>query len=383
MLFVAIGCGDRSVPTSPAIESRAGTASATTSSAPVLFGPSAVDFARCLQGAADAACVSGPRLGIHTVVGGAATAPSSPLNLSTSAIGNSVMLTWNAPLSGDPVTTYVIEAGSAPGLANLANVTTNSTSTSFSASGVGAGTYYVRIRAQNAGGTSAPSNESTLVVGSAGCTSAPNAPTAFTISASGSTVTLTWTAPVGGCAPTSYVLQAGSATGQSNIANSNVGPATSYVATGVGGGTYYVRVRAVNAYGQSAASNEVVVTVVPPGLWTYVIIADVPLGGPQVPSCRPPNAPGTAVVSSSGSFSIPFSGLACSSCAMSGTITGTITQSGVSGSVTASISGSGCSGQQPTPSPAPMVGSCTATGCSVGLSGPGSFAISYTLTPLF
>jgi hypothetical protein len=52
------------------------------------------------------------------------------------------------------------------------------------------------------------------------------------------------------------VLQAGSSPGLSNLANANVGNTTSYVATGVGNGTYYVRVRAANAHGQSAGSNE-------------------------------------------------------------------------------------------------------------------------------
>ena len=50
------------------------------------------------------------------------------------------------------------------------------------------GTYYVRVRAQNAGGSSAASNESILVVGSTGCTTAPNAPASFAITASGSPI---------------------------------------------------------------------------------------------------------------------------------------------------------------------------------------------------
>ena len=40
-----------------------------------------------------------------------------------------------------------------------------------------------------------------------------------------------------------------------------MGAGTSYDASGVAAGTYYVRVRAVNAYGQSAASNEIILTV--------------------------------------------------------------------------------------------------------------------------
>lgn len=257
----ALGCSSGPSPASPsraAVGSPAGTQTVSTASPQALFGASVVDFARCLQSAGDPGCfATGARMQTHAV-GAAATAPGAPINLSTSSSGSTVTLTWGAPSSGDPVTTYLIEAGSGPGLANLANVTTNNTATSFSASGVGNGTYFIRIRAQNAGGTSAASNESTLVVGSSACTSAPNAPAGFAIAVNGSTLTLTWSAPAGGCAPSSYLLQAGASAGSSDLANANVGAGTTYVASGVGGGTYYVRVRAVNAFGQSAASNEVV-----------------------------------------------------------------------------------------------------------------------------
>jgi hypothetical protein len=262
MIVVAIGCGGGSAPASPsraAVESPAGIVTVT-SSAPALFGASAVDFARCLQGAQDPGCFAVTRIQPRAV-GAAATAASAPTNLLSSSSGDTVTLTWGAPASGDAVTSYIIEAGSAPGLANLANVPTNSSGTAFSASGIGGGTYYVRVRAQNTGGTSAASNESILVVGSTGCVTAPNAAANLATTVSGSTVTLTWSPPAGGCAPSSYVLQAGSSAGSSDLANANVGAATSYVAGGVGAGTYYIRVRAMNAYGQSGGSNEVVIVV--------------------------------------------------------------------------------------------------------------------------
>jgi hypothetical protein len=171
-----------------------------------------------------------------------------------------VTLTWSAPGSGDAVTSYIIEAGSAPGLANLANFSTGNTLTMFQASGVGGGTYYVRIRAASGSGTSAASNEAILVVGgSAGV--APGAPTGLrnTVNAGG-TVSFVWNAASG--SPTTYVIEAGSQSGLANLANSDLGgPATSMTATGVGPGTYYVRVRAKNAHGISSPSNEIVVTV--------------------------------------------------------------------------------------------------------------------------
>lgn len=94
--------------------------------------------------------------------------------------------------------------------------------------------------------------------------SAPNAPSNLAASVRGSTVTLTWTAPQSGDRATSYVVEAGSTSGSSNLANMNfdgVEQLLSLVVTNVPVGTYYVRVRAQNSAGLSAASNEIVVTV--------------------------------------------------------------------------------------------------------------------------
>ena len=73
-------------------------------------------------------------------------------------------------------------------------------------------------------------------------------------------ITLTWSAPAGGCPATGYVVQAGSAPGASDLALFDVGVATSLtVAAPLG--TYVVRVIARNAFGDSFASNEVVISV--------------------------------------------------------------------------------------------------------------------------
>jgi hypothetical protein len=150
----------------------------------------------------------------------------------------------------------------------------------------------------------------------------------------------------------------------------------------------------VNAYGESAASNEFTLVVgsttptptVPAGTWSYVIRANnVPLQyePPNPPGCVAPDSYGTTIVNGNGAFSIAFAGLACHGCSMGGTITGTIVPPGVTGSVTASISGSGCSVQQPTPSPAAMSGTCTSSNCTVTVnrSLDASFGLSYTLSP--
>src|SRR5262249_7547470 len=106
---------------------------------------------------------------------------------------------------------------------------------------------------------SGASNEIAVVVGG-GCSGAPVAPSGLAYSVTGSTVTLTWNAAAG--AVTSYILVAGYSTGAGNAANADTGNSyTTFVATGVGRGVYYVRLHARNACGVSGPSNEVAVVV--------------------------------------------------------------------------------------------------------------------------
>ena len=112
-----------------------------------------------------------------------------------------------------------------------------------------------------------------MVVGSIGCTGAPAAVSGLSGTLNSGTLALVWSQPGGGCAATSYILQAGSAPGLSNLANFNTGnAATTYVASGVGPSTYYLRVVAVNGNGQSGPSNEILLTGLSP-----VSISDVNL----------------------------------------------------------------------------------------------------------
>ena len=112
---------------------------------------------------------------------------------------------------------------------------------------------------------------------------APNPPQNLSASVSGNTVTLTWTAPASGDAPTSYLVVAALSPSGATIAALPVA-GTTLVVPGVPNGIYYVHARAVNVDGVSAASNEVVV-VVPGG------------AGCQLP----PNAPTNLTGSVSGS----------------------------------------------------------------------------------
>jgi hypothetical protein len=182
-----------------------------------------------------------------------AEAPAAPANLSFQVTGNTIVLTWLAPASG-AVDTYVLEAGTAAGSSNVIVFPTGGAATTFTATSVPAGTYFVRVRARNADGTSSASNEATVIVGAAGgsCPT-PGAPTGFGVSASGNTLTLTWSAVSGAL---SYIIEAGSAPGAANIVTFDSGSAATSFVGNAPNGTYYLRVRARTACGTSTTSNE-------------------------------------------------------------------------------------------------------------------------------
>ena len=170
--------------------------------------------------------------------------------------GTTATFTWTPPASGGAPTSYVLYAGVTPAFtAAIASLPIAPTATSLAVPGVPVGTFYVRLVAVNAAGTSAPSNEVSLSV--AGAT-VPGAPT-LSGSASGGTVQVSWTPGPGG-APASYTLTASLTPGGAAIATVPL-TGTSAAFPGVPSGTYYLRLTATNAAGTSPASNTVTVTV--------------------------------------------------------------------------------------------------------------------------
>jgi hypothetical protein len=293
--LMAAGCGGGgSAPSAPSGVSRPTTAApaafGTPLGAPVLAAPgfAAGDIGRCFQFRSEPACLSGARPRTGPVAG--AVAPGAPGGFTATSNGSTVTLRWTAPTAGDPVTSYVIEAGSGSGAANLANFSTGNTQTTFTTTGVPDGAYYVRVRASNSTGTSAASNEVVLVVGPV-CSVPPGEPISFSlVSNGGGTVSFSWTP--GAYIATTYVIEAGSAPGLSNLAISDLSSvATTFTTTGVGRGIYYVRVRGRNACGTGLPSNEVIL-----GVGTLLLDSTVSI------------APGLTCVTTSASSS--FSGTA-------------------------------------------------------------------------
>lgn len=194
----------------------------------------------------------------------------APSNLSSSSSGANITLTWKG--GSGPLTGYLIEAGSSSGKADLATVPVGA-STTFTASGIANGLYYVRVMSTAGSVTSAASNETVLQVGS--CSTAPTVPGSPNISVTGGTFVLAW-AP--STRATNYLVDAGSSAGSSNLASgfditsgvlalpggTQVGGypnQLSWSYSGLGAGSYYLRVRAKNGCGTSSASSEIVAIV--------------------------------------------------------------------------------------------------------------------------
>lgn len=175
----------------------------------------------------------------------------SPQGFTVTWIGSTAVLSWSAPAADGPVedvpTAYVLEAGTAPGLADVATV--NLGNVNRLSVPIPSGTYYVRLRAENPYGDSEPTPDLVLVP-----PGAPQAPTSFAISRVNGNAHLRWNAPAGPAA-TGYVIEVGSAPGLTDITRLDVGNITQFSAPAPAG-TYYVRVRARNARGPGLPSNE-------------------------------------------------------------------------------------------------------------------------------
>ena len=253
VVVAATSCG--STPSAPTARSTVA-AGSMTAAMTLTETHSTADLARCLSGSGDAACFNASR---ETASAASSPVTSAPFNLSASVSGTTVFLSWTQPtIQDNPVISYIVEAGSAPGAVDLAVFNIGNPSTSLTVLSVPAGLYFVRIRAVNAFGASGVSNEVIVVVGAAACASAPRSLTV--VSQGVGTISLSWAAPASGSV-LSYVIQAGSAPGRSDLADFDTNNAAlSFGAAGVPAGLYYVRVyaRSANAgCGLSGPSNEI------------------------------------------------------------------------------------------------------------------------------
>jgi len=167
--------------------------------------------------------------------------------------GTLVTLAWAPPVGTAP-SSYIVEAGTSVGASNVGRFAVPSTG---AAGGLAPGTYYVRVRAVVAGVEGASSSEVILTIPAS--PAAPAAPDGLGAVVTGGAVSLAWTAAAGNAE--SYVIEAGTSPGQSNLGVVDTGVLDTTFVANVPPGTYYVRVRARNSFGTGPASNEAVVVV--------------------------------------------------------------------------------------------------------------------------
>lgn len=195
---------------------------------------------------------------VRVSFGGATAPPAAPGQLRARIDGSRLALEWTPTPAGYPSQGYLLEAGTSINQSDIAAIDTGTGQPAFAVGGVPPGQYFLRVRGRNTAGVSAPSNELLVQIGPLTCTAAPAAPVQLSPSLQGNVVSLTWLPPPGGAS--SYVLVAGTQPGQADLGVFDTGSsATSFVGP-VPSGTYYTRIIARSACGDSAPSNGVAFT---------------------------------------------------------------------------------------------------------------------------
>lgn len=213
---------------------------ATDSAAPMFTftAPSGIYFVRVRATAGSAR--SAPSNDVRLVVNAPAV-PSAPAHLLATVNGSTVSLSWtNTFAGGAPSSLWLSVTG------DLTATLPLSIGESFTAAGVPAGSYTVRVVAVNAAGISTPSNAVTLTVPSA-C-ALPDPPTGVQAWTIGRTVAMSWNAPSSGAAVTGYTVHvSGSYAGSFDVADRQISGAAAP-------GTYTLSVVARNPCGAGAPS---------------------------------------------------------------------------------------------------------------------------------
>jgi len=239
-------------------------------------------------GAADQPVVSG--IEIRTTSGGScANVPSAPAGLTATASSSSAIgLSWNTvtPPTNCSISSYSVYESTASGFTpSSTNLIASVAGTSYTNTGLAASTtYYYKVEAVDAEGSSAVSTQASAETSAASCTALPSAPVGLTATASSSSVIgLSWTAvtPPANCSISSYSVYRSTTSGftpssSSLIASGVTG--TTYSNTGLAASTtYYYKVEAVDADGTSAASTQATATTQAAGGTETLAIA---CGGP-------------------------------------------------------------------------------------------------------
>jgi fibronectin type 3 domain-containing protein len=186
--------------------------------------------------------------------------PGAPVLLSVVAGVSNMTLTWQAPSTGgSPLTSFTVLRSTNPGGETSYVTGISPSATTYVDTGVSGGlTYYYKVEAVNAIGTSPASNELSGIL-----PTVPSAPVLTTATPGNGQVSLSWTIPASGGSPlTSFTILRGTSPGTESSYVSGIAPTVSnYIDTAATNGTtYYYKIEALNLVGTSSPSNELSAT---------------------------------------------------------------------------------------------------------------------------
>ncbi|MFN7978345.1 MAG: PQQ-binding-like beta-propeller repeat protein [Vicinamibacterales bacterium] len=209
----------------------------------------------------DGAVAGPPSDDVSFAVGAGAVA--APLDATVGVERSRVTFAWTAPSTGAPEG-YVLDVGSAPGLANLASLPIAGASTSLQVTAP-PGRYWARLRASQGGALSLPTPElyvAAAVADVALCGGSPYSPDTLAATVAAGVVQLTWQVPSAGVTPVGYRLVAGTAPGRNDIATIELGAVLAF-STPAPQGIYYVSIASVDACGTVSGLSAAIAVTVP------------------------------------------------------------------------------------------------------------------------
>jgi chitodextrinase len=161
--------------------------------------------------------------------------PSAPTNLKATGGVGTASLSWTAATDDNGVTLYNVHRSSTPGFTpTAANRVGQVMTTSFTDTGVAAGTWYYKVTAEDAAGNIGPASEQAQVLVTVDGTP-PSAPTGLKVTPGSTSASLTWTASTDNIGVTGYRVlrngvQAGTPTSTS-FTDTGLTPSTAYTYT--------------------------------------------------------------------------------------------------------------------------------------------------------
>lgn len=177
---------------------------------------------------------------------GAMSASLAPRAARAREDGGDFVASWTSPAW--PGTVYQVEIGDAPGVANVAVLSSTEPSVTYDLDGR---SYYLRVRAVRGAMTSAPSNEVFVAATPGRCAAPPPAPILLPVSVTKGEATITWL-PDRGPVAERYRVHASGPAGSLTLASYGTGTSAT---SAFDSGGYTIRVSAINACGESAPSN--------------------------------------------------------------------------------------------------------------------------------